>query len=149
MKAALIALSLILATLAWPARAQSEVEDRRALEALNAAWLNSYVTRDVAALGTILADEFVATYSGGVRRTRAEMLERLATGGSTVLSVQIENLSIQIVNDVAVVTARSVLQVQGENGPTTSRNDYADIYVRRAGSWRAIAAHVVRAPTPR
>jgi len=138
MKPMLIAL---LVQAAAPAEA-----DRLALEALNAAWLNAYVTRDGAALGAILAEDFVATYSGGTRRGRDQLIARAANPQQTVVSVSWENLNVQVAGDTAIVTARSFLRLRGDGGETEVRNDYADIYVRRDGRWQAIAAHIVRAP---
>jgi ketosteroid isomerase-like protein len=121
--------------------------DQRALEALNTAWLNSYVTLDRATLSEILADDFVATYGNGRRRTKAELLGGLGQG-ARILSVRAENLAVHVSGDTAIVTARSVLQIRQGEQTTEARNDYADIYVRRDGRWRAIAAHIVRVPPP-
>lgn len=150
MKKTLLALALLTAipgTFPGLAQTAAQSSDHQALETLNAAWLNSYVTGDADALAAILAEDFVATYSGGQRRTRAQIVGRLRAG-PTALSVRFENLAVQVSGDVAVVTARSVIQSRGANGVTERRNDYADIYVRRAGRWLAIAAHIVPAPAP-
>jgi len=137
----------MLIAVALQAAAPAEA-DRQALESLNATWLNSYVTGDSTALGEILAEDFVATYGGGIRRTRAQILAGMASPRRPVVSVRWENLSVQLAGDTAVVTARSILRLGGEAGETEVRNDYADVYVRRNGRWQAIAAHVVRAPEP-
>jgi ketosteroid isomerase-like protein len=128
-----------------PSPTEQVAIDRHALEALNAAWLNSYVTRDIATLSDILADDFVGIYSGRPR-TKADLIAGLS-GPRRILSVRAENLAVQVFGDTAMVTARSVLQARDGEQVTESRNDYADIYVRRSGRWRAVAAHVVRAPT--
>ena len=128
------------------APAPAMTPDQRTLAALNDAWLNSHVTRNGAALAEILADDFVAVYGNGRRRTKAETIASLSQGAQ-VLSVRAENLNIHVSGDTAVVTARSVLSLRDAQGRTVEvRNAYADIYVRRNGRWRAIAAHIVRAP---
>lgn len=146
------AFSILLAMLAAqpqpaPAAAATETnrsEDVRELEALNAAWLNSYVARDPSVLESILADDFVAVYGGGTRRTKAELVARVRNPTVEILSVVPENVQVQISGDVAVVTARSVLRVRTAEGESELRNDYADIYARRNGRWRGISAHIVR-----
>ena len=40
-------------------------------------------------------------------------------------------------------SARSRMVGKNAEGDFASRNDYADVYVRRAGAWRAVSAHVV------
>jgi ketosteroid isomerase-like protein len=130
--------------------AASASEDRRALEALNAAWLNAHVSHDVDVLGSILADDFVGIYGGGARRTKADVLARAADHSRQVLSVRFENLQIEIFGDLGVVSARSILTLRNATGAVVeSRNDYADIYVRRAGRWWVVSAHVVPAPPAR
>jgi ketosteroid isomerase-like protein len=48
-----------------------------------------------------------------------------------------------VFGDVAVVRARSRIVGKTAEGDFSSRNDYADVYVRRGGTWRAVSAHVV------
>lgn len=146
MLAVMIALGLMaaqaqLAPLSPPSAEVSA--DHRALEALNNAWLNSYVARDPGVLDSILADDFIAVYGGGQRRTKAQLLERVRNGPQ-VVSVRPENVQIQISGDVAIVTARSVLMIRIDGEVRETRNDYADIYVRRDGRWRGVSAHIVR-----
>ena len=138
-------MNMMLIALAVQAAAPAEA-DRRALEALNAAWLNAYVTRDAAALDAILAEEFVVTYGGGRQVGRDRLLARLADPSQAIVSVRWENLNVQIVGDTGIVTARSILRLRGDDGESEVRNDYADVYVRRNGRWQAVAAHVVRVP---
>ena len=116
------------------------------LAALNRRWLDSYVSRDIEALADLLADEFIAISGGGARRNRDETIARVRDSRRRIRSVDVENLHIQVVGDVAVVTARSVLAIDREGAPV--RNDYADTYVRRNGRWRAVSAHVVRVAPP-
>ena len=128
--------------------AHASSQERAELERLNAEWLRSYVSRDGSVLDRILADDFVATYANGNRRTKADIIKSATSPASRIIAVDTERVAVQVSGDVAVVTAHSVLRLRDEGaGETSIRNAYADVYVRRNGRWRAIAAHIVRLPS--
>lgn len=114
-----------------------------ALEKLNSEWLTAYKTRDGAALDRILADDFEAIYPGGRILRKADLIRSATNPARTVSEIAWDDLKILVFGDVAVVRARSRIVGKTAEGDFSSRNDYADVYVRRAGAWRAISAHVV------
>ncbi|GIL38445.1 nuclear transport factor 2 family protein [Roseiterribacter gracilis] len=132
------------AAFAQSASMPSLAGDLLALEKLNATWLNAYTTRDVAAVDSVLADEFEAIYPGEQVRKKADILKGMTNPANSITSIRWDNLKILVFGDVALV--RGITHVAGTNpqGPFTSANDYADVYVKRAGTWRAVSAHVVR-----
>jgi ketosteroid isomerase-like protein len=115
-----------------------------ALEKLNSEWLTAYKTRDGAALDRILADDFEAIYPGGRLLRKADLLKTATDPARTITSIAWEDLKVLVFGDVAVVRARSRLSGKNAEGDFSSVNDYADVYVKRAGAWRAVSAHVVR-----
>jgi ketosteroid isomerase-like protein len=115
-----------------------------ALEKLNAEWLTAYKTRDGAALDRILADDFEAIYPGGRVMRKADLVKIATNPARTVSDIAWDDLKIMVFGDVAVVRARSRTSGKTAEGDFTTSNDYADVYVKRAGAWRAISAHVVR-----
>lgn len=115
-----------------------------ALEKLNAEWLTAYKTRDGAALDRILADDFEAIYPGGRVMRKADLIKAATTSARTVSDIAWDDLKILVFGDVAVVRARSRMSGKTAEGDFASINDYADVYVKRAGAWRAVSAHVVR-----
>lgn len=132
--------------LAAPALATDHSTDLVILEKLNSDWLNSYKSRDVATLDRVLADDFEAIYPGGQVRTKADLLKGLANPSGTFETIAWDRLKILVFGDTAMVSG--VTHITGKNAqgaPFSSSNDYADIYVRRDGTWRAVSAHVVRA----
>ena len=114
-----------------------------ALEKLNSEWLTAYKTRDGAALDRILADDFEAIYPGGRILRKADLIRSATNPARTVSEIAWDDLKILVFGDVAVVRARSRIVGKNAEGDFSSRNDYADVYVRRAGAWRAVSAHVV------
>jgi ketosteroid isomerase-like protein len=126
---------------------QARSQEQAELERLNVEWLRSYVTRDGSVLDRILADDFIATYANGNRRTKADVIASATSQASRIVAADTDKVAVHVSGDVAVVTAHSVLRLRAEDGTETKvRNAYADVYVRRNGRWRAIAAHIVRLP---
>jgi ketosteroid isomerase-like protein len=149
LKALVLSLAL-LAAAPLSAHAQAAPEaatkspDVVALEALNSQWLTAYKTRDAAALDRVLADDFQGVYQGGRIMKKADILA-LATNPARVFeTVAWEDVRIVVIGDVAVLRARARVSGKAAEGPFSSINDFADVYVRRAGVWRAISAHVVQ-----
>lgn len=124
--------------------AGAKAEDVAALEALNRDWLTAYRTRDGAALDRVLADEFEAVYQGGRIMKKADVIAFATDTARTVTEVGWDELKILVFGDVALVRGRSRLAGTGPQGAFASRSDYADVYARRGGTWRAVSAHVVR-----
>lgn len=125
--------------------AETPPADRIALETLNRDWLTAYKTRDAATLARILADDFEAVYPGGRVLRKADVL-RVATSPTRIITdISWADLKIMVFGEVAVVSARSTLAGTDAGKPFTGTNDFADVYVKRGGTWRAISAHVVRA----
>lgn len=160
MKTLTVSVGLLMLTLGapQPAAAQSNApaastsvssQDEAALEALNSEWLNAYKTRDGAALDRILADDFMAVYPDDRVLRKADLIAAATGTTRTVEKVSWDRLRIMVFGDVAIVTARSSLTGVAAGKPFAASNEYADVYKKRSGRWRAISAHVVRAtPAP-
>jgi ketosteroid isomerase-like protein len=125
------------------AAATASPETVAALEKLNSEWLTAYKTRDGAVLDRILADDFEAIYPGGRILRKADLIKTATSSARTISNIGWDDLKILVFGDVAVVRARSRIVGRTAEGDFSGRNDYADVYVRRAGAWRAVSAHVV------
>jgi ketosteroid isomerase-like protein len=139
------ALAVLLVSFAAPSWAATPADDTATLEALNAQWLNAYKTHDVAAVERVLADDFQAVYPGGRVLKKDDLLKVVGNTSRTIDSISWDSLKIMLFGDVAVVTGITKLSGTSAQGPFSSTNDYADVYVKRGGTWRVVSAHVVRA----
>lgn len=143
------AAAALLPALAWAGSTLAQLPavrpgDRASLEVINAAWLKSYETRDPSVLERVLSPDFIGIY-GDNALSKPQMLAGLAKRPPTRVSW--EGLQIHVAGDSAVVTATSTITTTGQEGPSTARFRYADVYVRQKGDWRAVASHVVRLDT--
>jgi ketosteroid isomerase-like protein len=146
LKALLLSLALLAMPLSALAQAPSPAKstDVVALETLNSDWLTAYRTRDVKALDRVLADEFEGIYQGGRIMRKADVLALATNPARSFDTVTWEDVRIVVIGDVAVLRARARMSGKAADGPFSSINDFADVYVRRGGTWKAISAHVVR-----
>jgi len=106
------------------------------LRAAEMAWVAALRDRDVGALDCLLDPGFSDNdWRGGVR-TRAEVLAALPGRGPG--EPVVDELSLRLEGDVGVV--RGVSATRDAAGKLSRRARFTDVFVHRAGRWRAIAA---------
>ena len=140
----LVVLASPLPALAQAPSSPAKSADVVALEALNSDWLTAYKTRGAKALDRVLADDFEGIYQGGRIMKKADVLALATNPARSFDAVAWEDVRIVVIGDVAVLRARARMSGKAADGPFSSINDFADVYVRSGGTWKAISAHVVR-----
>ena len=93
---------------------------------------------------TVLADEFVATYSNGSRGDRAKELELASEFNLQIDSSTLDDFIVKIYGDTAVVwmSQHLVGPSKGQKLEVTFR--YVDVFVLRAGRWQCVASQSTR-----
>ena len=115
-------------------------DDVAMLGELNDAYLESVKMGDVERFREILADDFLCSAADGSVLDKAQFLE-LTAGPRTLRYLGATDVRIRLFGDVAIIhAATSYTTMEGREG----RGRYTDVWARRDGSWRAIAAHVTR-----
>jgi ketosteroid isomerase-like protein len=133
--AAPIAAALI--SLAAPATATPE-EDQRTVAALDTAYQAAVKRNDVAAMGRILADDFILVLGNGTVIPRADLLAGAASG-RIVYEQQDEvagSQTVRVWGDTAVVTAQLWLRGTNDGAAFDRHLWFSDTYIRTAGGWR-------------
>ena len=108
--------------------------------ALEAERCRALVDADVAALDRIAAEDYTHVETGGGARDKAGFLAILARPGVRFTSWVIEENSVRVYGDTAVVTGRyhnTVRTPAGEQPPKHAR--HIRVYVRRDGRWQNVA----------
>ena len=111
-------------------------------------WEQANTKNDTAALERILAPEFVSTDSDGRLTTRAEMFARRKSGAVKFTEFTQDDYKVHVLGDTAVVTGRSTLKGIRDGKNLSGRERWTDVFVRRNGSWQAVASHSSRIATP-
>lgn len=125
------------------ASAQSDrPADRDRLLALNLDYVRAVQAGDVARFREILADDFRASMPDGTLLDKTAFLAQTARP-VTISGLTCHDVELRMFGDVAIVHARTTYTT-AEGRPATGR--YTDVWARRQGTWRAVAAHVTRTP---
>ena len=120
--------------------AVDEGADHSALLELNDVYIRSVETSDVARFKDILAEDFHCALSDGSLLDKAGFLDHVART-SALSTLQAHDVQVRLLGDVAIIHARTTFRTpEGRLG--SSR--YTDVWARRSGRWRAVAAHVTR-----
>jgi ketosteroid isomerase-like protein len=114
--------------------------DQAALEALNREYIRSVSEADVRWFDANLAPDFVNSNPDCSLVDRAGFLAQISRG-SAVKNLDIEDVMIRQLGDVALIHARTTYT--GADGqPGAGR--YTDVWARRGGRWVCVAANVTR-----
>lgn len=113
-------------------------KDQAALLQIEQVWLKADEQHDAAALGCILADEFEEADFDGSLIDRATMLAAAAKPRNSNVHFELSELHAHLYGDTAYVRG---IGIGSDNGRTTMKNRFTDIFVYREGRWQCVAGH--------
>ncbi|SDG01923.1 nuclear transport factor 2 family protein [Chitinophaga filiformis] len=117
---------------------RTDVEE---LTSINQDWLNSYPKKDAATLNRIFADDFVLISPKGTKMSKHDIIANLDK--QETVAVKIDNVDVKLLTpDVGLITAYTTFIMKIDGKDVKGKNCYQDVYVKREGKWRAVAAHV-------
>lgn len=124
--------------------ADPAVHDVLAAEQARAAAL---VARDASALGALLDADLVYVHATGVRHDRRQLLQ-FVEQGPRFLAVALEQPSVSVFGEVALVVGELRLTLQREAAATEARSWASEVWARAAdGRWRLRLFQSTRIPT--
>ena len=134
-----------------PAAHFSTVSDSEAAQevlAVEREYIRAHTERDVAALKSILADDFTIgpAMLMGRARTKASRLALLASPNFTFVSIDTRDVKVQVDGDEAVVTGQAVARSRYRDRDFTSPEyDFVRSYQRRQGRWQVVSVQIILA----
>ena len=144
MRKMLVATLIGAATLAAPgtiaAQPRGVVSDQQALVALERAWNDSFYQKDLAFIGNVLADEFIATYEDGSHGDKARELSLTADFNQHVDSSTQDDFVVKVYGDTALVWFSLHLLGPKQGQPTAVTQRYVDVFVWRDGRWQCVSS---------
>ena len=130
------------ADIGTPTRRQDPAGDDIAmLASLNAQYVQAFRDADVAWYNTHLAPDYQVVFGDGSLHGRAAALADFAKPhyAESIASFPVDKVRIRRFGDVALVHAENAYTLKdGRKGV----NRYTDIWVKRAGHWWCVAAHI-------
>jgi ketosteroid isomerase-like protein len=120
------------------AQQSSDAADIRALELK---MLDCYRHRQVEAFAAVLDEDFVITFEDGSTYSKTGYLSYSASSSTRVEIAEIPEMKVRMHGETAVVTG-----VYHEKGVDNQRaydyhDRFTDIWMRKSGKWRLVAAH--------
>lgn len=107
-------------------------------------WDRARAQRDARVLAELMAEEFAATWAGGGRLTRADILAGRAPEAGARLIYR-EDIAVTVAGGHAVFTSR-VIRIATALGPDRAEITRETVSLRReGGSWRLASARAERA----
>jgi len=113
------------------------------LRALNARFINNFITNDVAGHDAILHPGFICITPMGARVSRANYLKAWATGfDAGRIPYYDYRDEIDVFGDTALVRSTTKRVGLTDGVETASMTMYTDIYLREGGSWKCVQAQI-------
>ncbi|MFN0107749.1 MAG: FKBP-type peptidyl-prolyl cis-trans isomerase [Blastocatellia bacterium] len=106
------------------------------LKKLEREWFTAVVKKDTAALSRILGDDFTALNSDGSFINKAETLAMVKSGTVKLDEIRGEAFKLRLYGLTAIVTGRAVYLDEGKTVRTSS---HTEVWVKRAGIWKAVS----------
>ena len=137
-------LALLSAVTTTGAQTRAVKSDQQILVQLEQDWDAAFRRKDIPFIETVLADEFVATYSDGSRGDRAKELALAAEFNLQIDSSTLDEFIVKIYGDTAVVWMSQHLVGPSKGSQLKVTFHYVDVFVMRANRWQCVASQSTR-----
>jgi|SRR5215467_101043 len=136
-----IAVAILGVALSGPAQTTNPPNaSEQAVREQEALYASAVKRQDVAALRSMLAEEFLATSSRGELRNKAMELDDLKPNPEYSMDdFRLDDIRVRLFDNTAIVTGREILEVRYNKQPLTSLLRYTRVYVKRATGWQIVA----------
>lgn len=121
-----------------------QAKDQAALVEIEHTWVRAVESQDAATLECILADEFEEADFDGSLINRATMVANARKPSKN--HSELSELHARIYGDTAYVRG---IGVGSQNGRTTGKSRFTDVFVYRDGRWQCVAGHESHFPEVR
>jgi ketosteroid isomerase-like protein len=139
---------LVLVSAALSLAAQTVTPAGAAIKELVKTWDDAYMARDAAAVGRLLADDYVLIDASGAKLAKKEYLMSIVKtpDASRLKSWASENLDVRVSGNTATVTGESPVKgrPRGRGYVVEARYRFTDTWARRDGRWLAVSTTATR-----
>lgn len=124
-------------------------ESKHEIDQLEEEWRQAALKSNTAAMGALLADDYMAINANGTLQTKDQTLANLRSGLTHFTSLGLLDRKVRFYGTTAVVT--SIAQVNGvtQEGDISGSYRYTRVYVRdAAGKWKIVSFEASRIREP-
>jgi ketosteroid isomerase-like protein len=131
------------------ARAQGNAADPSAVQAnlkqMEDAWVKALVTKDQAAVGNMIADDFAGFNPEGKHVTKSQLLDEAKNEPNTLSSATNDNMDVHVYGpNLATVSGTTTEKGKDKAGKQFTRTYvWVDTWMERDGKWQCIAEGVM------
>ena len=145
--AALVMLAAVASLHAMP-RAERH-ETRHEIEHLEDSWRNAVLKGNIAAMDSLLADDYMAITPTGILQSKEQALANLRSGAVHFKSIDLSDLKIRLYGTTALVTSRAEVAATGPEGNVSGSYRYTRVYVRDThGAWHIVSFEASKITDP-
>ena len=106
-------------------------------------WPRAYFTQDTKLLDRILADDFQSVDGDGNWSTKAEELDWVSKNKPAYDDFEFRIRRLDIFdNGTAIVAGTGTIRAKDDKGPYVMEYQSSNVFIKRDGTWRAVASHV-------
>jgi ketosteroid isomerase-like protein len=120
--------------------------DVATLTQLSDAWDQAIVRKDEKAIADNMASDFRMIDGYGELSDKAAFVRDIVDPKLTINPYTVEEFSVRIYGDVALLSGRSHMTGTHDGKPFTSNYRYIDIYARTKGTWKIVSVQITKFP---
>jgi ketosteroid isomerase-like protein len=136
---------LVLAIFVVKAQDMEQAKAERYIKESEAQWAEADVKGDIAAVGRILADDFVGVAPDGTLYDKAEEIKNTREDNGNTLSNHVNEVKVRFFGDTAVAQGTETWE-RRSGDPKKGSYVWTDTWVKRNGKWQIVAAEDLLAP---
>jgi len=124
-------------------------EVRHEIDHLEDHWRDAILNRNIAAMDTLLASDYMAITANGTLESKEETLARMRSGAVRITSIDVTDRKVRFYGATALVTSRAEVSGTTPEGELKGAYRYTRVYVRDAGGiWRIVSFEASRIREP-
>ncbi len=145
----LLVSTLLAFAIAPCAHAQETSADSSAVQAnlkqMEDAWVKALISKDYAAVGNVIADDFAGFNPEGKHLTKSQLLDEVKNDPNTLSSATNDNIDVHVYGpNLATVCGTTTEKGKHKDGKQFTRSYvWVDTWMERNGKWQCIAEGVM------
>ena len=120
----------------------AQSKDEKAVIATERQRFDAQVSKDVAVLDRVLADDLIYAHSNGTSDTKQSYIESIRSGKSRYEAVDVLEQKVRIYGSTAVIKGVCLIKTQ----PSDLKLSYTDVYVKKNGQWQMVTWQSLKMP---
>ena len=137
----IFAFALAALSLAGSAAAQQKSDVASKLLALEQKWTVAYQKGDIAALNTLLTDDFIITVEDGQTFSKSGYVVHAGDPNVQVEVAEVNDVRTRIHGNTAVITGAYHEKGKNKGKPYELNDRFTDVWMNNNGQWQLIASH--------